>query len=236
MQLVLRNEDNVLSGNNQFTGEVELKADFNQIGNDEKTGYNKLTGRTKIDHRPDAGPMNNYALQVRADILNAAGQQWGIDCEAHLDVDGAASIRAVQGVAVVNAGFTATSVSLIGVYGQARADGVVAGNSFVAALYGLIEASAAITAGHVTSCWLDSHQDAAVTGLHSLLHMSNNGAASLDFVISATGQAEAFLRLSTAGGAALNYLSDTAETAGTAKKIKVMVEDVAYYINMYPGA
>ena len=49
----------------------------NQVGNSTKTSYNKLTGYTKIDNRPDAGPMNNYALQVRNDVLNTSGQQLG---------------------------------------------------------------------------------------------------------------------------------------------------------------
>jgi len=204
----------------------------NQFGNAEKTSYNKLTGYTKIDNRPDAGPMNNYALQVRTDVLNTSGQQWGVDCEAHLDATGTASVRAVQGVAVVNTGFTATTTTLIGVYGQARADGTVAGASFMTGLYGLIEAGAAITASHVTSCWLDSHQDNAVTGAHSLLYMSNNGTASLDHVIHATGQAEAFLSINTAGGPALNYISANAAT-GAVKKIKILIEGDAYYINTY---
>jgi len=125
---------------------------------------------------------------------------------------------------------------LIGTYGQARVDGSLAGASFVAGLYGLIEAGSVMTASHVCSAWLDSHQANAVTGSHELLYMSNNGAAALDQVICATGQAGALFKFSAAGGPALNYISDNAETAGSAKKIKVLIEDVAYYINVYPGS
>ena len=207
----------------------------NTIGNVAKTSYNKLTGYTKIDYRPTGGGANSYALQVRHNVGNTSGLVSSFDHEAHIVATGTASLRGVQGVAVVDSTFTVTGGTLIGTYGQARADGTVAGSGFVAGLYGLIEASAAMTASHVCSAWLDSHQANAVTGNHELLYMSNNGAASLDQVIYASGQAEALIHLNTAGGAALNYVTSGAETGGTAKKIKILIEGVAYYINAYPG-
>jgi len=203
-----------------------------QIGIDEKTGYNKLTGYTKVDYRPTAC-TNSYALQVRSTPTGTSGQFWGVDCETHLKATGAASIRSVQGVAVVDATFTATAVTLIGTYGQARADGNVAGASFMTGLYGLIEASAAITATHVTSCWLDSHQANAVTGAHDLLYMTNNGAAQMDQAIYIYGgdKITSLMELNTVSG----MVAATATTAGSSKKIKITIDGVVHFINAYTG-
>jgi hypothetical protein len=165
-----------------------------------------------------------------------SGLAQGLDGELHLKATGTASLRGVQGAAVVDATYTCTGGTLIGTYGQARVDGTLAGSSFVAGLYGVVEASSAMTASHVCSAWLDSHQDNAVTGSHELLYGSNNGTASLDQVMYFSGQAEALLHLNTAGGPALNYVSDTAETAGASKKIKILIEGVTFYINAYAGA
>jgi len=206
------------------------------IGNVLKTGYNKLTGYTKFDYRPTGGGTNSYAVQVRHNIGNTSGLVSSVDHEAHIAATGTASLRGIQGVAVVDAACTVTGGSLIGTYGQARADGTVAGAGFVAGLYGLVEASAAMAASHVCSVWADSHQANAVTGNHELVYMSNNGTTSLDQVMYASGQAESLIHLNTAGGAALNYVTTGAETGGTAKKIKILIEGVAYYINVYPGS
>lgn len=200
------------------------------IGNALKTGYNRLAGYTKFDYRPSGGGTNSYAVQIRHNVGNTSGQVISLDHEAHIVANGTASLRGVQGVAVVDAGKTVTGGTLIGTYGQARVDGAVAGNAFLAALYGLIEAGTAITAGHVTSLWLDSHQANAVTGEHDLLYMSNNGAASLDQFITATGQAETLLNINTAGGAALNFVSDGA-AVGAVKKLKIKINGDTYYMN-----
>lgn len=211
----------------------DLQADIIQIGNDAKTGYNKLTGHTKIDNRPTGGTSDDYAIQVRSESAKTTGMHWGVDAETHLVADGGASLRSVQGVAVVDTGKTLTAGTLNGVYGQVRADGTVAGNSFLAALYGLIEAGAAIVANHVSSLWLDSHQANAVTGKHDLLSMTNNGAAQMDQAIHVYGgdKITALFDLDTVAG----MVSDTAETAGTAKKIKITIDGVVHYLNAYTG-
>ena len=204
------------------------------IGNALKTAYIKLAGYVKVDYRPAiATATNSYALQVRSVSGITSGLHQGIDSETHLGADGTGSIRGVQGVAVVDATFTATTTTLIGTYGQARADGTVAGASFMAGLYGLIEASAAITATHVTSCWLDSHQAEAVTGQHDLLYMTNNGAAQMDQAIHLYGgdKITALINLDTCDG----MVADTAETGGTSKKIKILIDGVTYYLNAYTG-
>jgi hypothetical protein len=203
------------------------------IGDILKTGYNKICGYTKIDNRPSGGATNAYALQVRTESANTTGQQWGIDCEAHLKATGTASVRGTQGVAVVDAAYTATTSTLIGTYGQARVDGTIAGASFMAGLYGLIGPSTAITATHVTSCWLDSHQAESVTGAHDLLYMTNNGAAQMDQAIHVYGgdKITALLNLDTVSG----MVAATATTSGSSKKIKIVIDGVVHYLNAYTG-
>jgi hypothetical protein len=203
------------------------------IGDILKTGYNKLMGYTKFDYRPTGGGTNDYAVQVRSESAKTTGTHWGVDCETHLKATGGTSIRSVQGVAVVDATYTATAATIIGLYGQARADGNIAGASFLAGLYGLIEASTALTATHVTSCWLDSHQAEAVTGEHDLLYMTNNGAAQMDQAINVYGNnaITALLSLNTCGG----MVAATAETGGSSKKIKIVIDGVVHYINAYTG-
>jgi hypothetical protein len=109
----------------------------------------------------------------------------------------------------------------------------MAGAGFMAGLYGLIEASAAITASHVCSAWLDSHQANAVTGSHQLLYMTNNGAATMDQAIYLYGgdKITALMELDHVSG----MVSDTAETGGTAKKIKITIDGVVHYLNAYTG-
>lgn len=138
-----------------------------------------------------------------------------------------------MGVATVSSTFTVTGGTVIGTYGQARADGTLAGSSFMAGLYGLIEASAAITASHVCSAWLDSHQANAVTGSHQLLYMTNNGAATMDEAIYIYGgnNITSLMELNTVSG----MVSDTATTAGTSKKIKITIDGVVHYLNAYTG-
>lgn len=205
----------------------------NYFGASDKTGYNCLAGYTKIDYRPTGGGTNSYALQGRMEIGATSGQFIGFDNETHLKATGTASVRGTQGVAVVDATFTATGTTLIGTYGQARADGTVAGSSFMAGLYGLIEASTAITASHVCSAWLDSHQAEAVTGSHQLLYMTNNGAAQMDQAIYVYGgdKITSLIELNTVSG----MVADTAETGGSSKKIKITIDGVVHYINAYTG-
>lgn len=213
--------------------EDSFGGDTTVIGNVAKTSYNKLTGYTKIDYRPTDGATNSYALQGRMEIGGTSGAFIGFDNETHLKATGTATVRSTQGVAVVDSTYTATGTTLIGVYGQARADGTVAGSSFMAGLYGLIEASAAITASHVCSAWLDSHQANAVTGSHQLLYMTNNGAATMDEAIFLYGgnNITSFVKFDTCSG----MVSDTATTSGTSKKIKIDIDGTTYYINAYTG-
>jgi hypothetical protein len=213
----------------------DIDGDANVMGNLLKTAYNKLTGYTKIDNRPAAGTSaGTYAIQVRGYHRDTSGNFFGIDNEADLYTTGTGSVRGASNVAKVRAGITATDSTLIGCYGQARVDstGVLAGNSFLVGLYGLIEASPAVTANHVTSCWLDSHQAEAVTGEHDLLYMTNNGAAVMDQAIHLYGpNITNFIKLDTCS----TFVTATATTSGTSKKIAIDVDGTTYYINIYTG-
>lgn len=203
-------------------------------GDTAKTAQNNIRGRLKLDVRPTGGTTEDYAFQIRSISGKTSGSHWGIDSETHLAATGAANIMGVRGVAVVDATYTATAVSFVGVYGQVRADGTVAGASFLTGLYGLVEASTAITATHVTSAWLDSHQANAVTGEHDLLYMSNNGAAQMDQAIYVYGgdKITSLMKLVTVSG----MVADTATTDGASKKIKINIDGSVFYINAYAGA
>lgn len=203
------------------------------LGAPTKDGSNRVYGSLKIDTRPTGGSTADYGLQLRMNSGKTSGSVWGLDGEIHVTATGAASVRGVQGVTVLDATYTATGATYIGAYGQVRADGTFTGSGFMAGLYGLVEASAAITASHVCSCWLDSHQANAVTGSHQLLYMTNNGAATMDEVMYVYGgnKITNFVEFNTCGG----MVSDTAETGGTSKKIKITVDGVTHYINAYTG-
>lgn len=214
--------------------DISFLGNNNVFGNELKTSYNKLQGYTKIDYRPTGGGTNSYALQTRMNIGGTSGAFIGFDNETHLTATGTATLRGTQGVAVVDATYTATGTTLIGTYGQARADGTVAGSSFMAGLYGLVEeGGGAITASHVCSAWLDSHRNTAVTGSHQLLYMTNNGSATLDEAIYIYGgdKITSLMELNTVSG----MVSATAETGGSSKKIKITIDGVVHYINAYTG-
>lgn len=231
--IALSDVDSALLGATlDITGNSNLKGDTNVFGNDAKTSYNKITGWAKFDTRPTGGSANDYSVQIRMESGKTSGSVWGLDNETHMKASGTASVRGVQGVAVLDSTYTATGATYIGSYAQARADGTFAGSGFMAASYALIEASAAITASHVCSLWLDSHQANAVTGSHQLAYMTNNGAAVLDEVMYVYApNTTAFMELNTC----TSFVSATAETGGSSKKIKITIDGVTHYINAYTG-
>lgn len=204
----------------------------NKIGNAAKTSYNKLTGHSKFDNRPSGGTEDDYTIQVRSESAKTTGLHWGIDCETHLIADGSASLRSVQGVAVVDSGYTLTAGTLNGSYAQVRADGDVAGDSYLIASYALVGASVALTANHVASLWLDTHQAEVITGEYSLMYMTENGAEPLDQVI--------YLRTPGAGVFANfvdcnEFIGNGQKSGGTAKNIKIEIDGTDYWINAYPS-
>lgn len=211
-----------------------LTTDNVVIGNAAKTSYTKVTGYTKFDARPTGGATYDYNVQLRMESGKTSGSVWGLDGETHMVADGTASIRSVQGVAVLDSGYTATDASYSGVYGQVRSNGTFTGSGFMSALYGLVEdGGAAITASHVCSQWLDSHLDQTVTGEHELAYWTNNGDTTMDRALYLYGgnKITAFVEFNTCAG----MVSDTAETGGSSKKIKITIDGVVHYINAYTG-
>ena len=200
-------------------------------GNAAKTAQNNIRGRLKLDVRPTGGTTEDYAFQIRSESGKTSGTHIGIDNETHLKATGAANIFSTRGVAVIDTGYTATGITLIGTYGQARADGTLAGGgSLMAGLYGLIEASAAIEASHVASIWADSHQANAVTGEHELLYMTNNGAATMDQAIFVY-PGNKITRLLKIDPTDDGMVDDaTGKTLTPLKSIKVMIDGVDYYL------
>lgn len=177
-----------------------------------------------------------YALQIRGELTASTGTIWGIDSETHLrpttGTTGTANVRGVQGVALLASGFTSTNGTLIGTYGQARADGTFnAPAGILCGTYGLIEASAAITAAHVCSIWADSHQAEAVTGEHELIYASNNGAAVMDSVmyIYAGNNITNLFKISTATGMVEDA---TGQSMTITKKIKLNIDGATVYLQV----
>ena len=195
--------------------------------------YANLTGATsqilKIHNHSTTSGIGSY--EGKADTVNTSGAFYGLWQDANLNTTGTASSTAILGVATVKTGATITGGTIIGTYGQARADGTVAGASFLAGLYGLVEeGGGAITASHVCSAWLDSHRNTAVTGSHELLYMTNNGTATMDQAIYVYGgdKITNLLSLNTVSG-----MVSADAAVGAVKKIKILIDGDTYYINTY---
>lgn len=201
--------------------------------------YSNQTGYTaqvlKIHNHATTSGIGSY--EGKADTVNTSGAFYGLWQDANIGATGTASSTAILGVAVVSSTFTVTGGTIIGTYGQARADGTVAGSGFMAGLYGLIEeGGGAITASHVASARLDSHRNTAVTGSHEILYMTNNGTAVMDQAIFLYGwddKIAALIELNKCKHAN-GIVTDGAETAGSAVKLKITVDWTAYRINAYP--
>lgn len=226
------NDDITLEGHQP---EVRIAGAINSnlpiiAGSSAKTGKNKFSGYTQFDYRPTGGGTNSYAMQLRHNVGSTSGSIISFDQESHIVATGTASLRGTQGVAVVDSTYTVTGGTLIGTYGQARADGTVAGSSFMAGVYGLIEeGGGAITASHVTSGWFDSHRNTAVTGNHELLYLTNNGSATMDSVAYVYGgdKITNFVTFDTVNGMVADA---TGESMTITHKIKIVIDGQTYYL------
>lgn len=176
-----------------------------------------------------------WGAEFKTDTENTSWVYFWIYNEGILNKTGTASITTWIDRTVIASGATITGGTIIGHNWQVQVLGTVVWSWFVAWGYFLIETSTAMTASHVCSIWADSHMAEAVTWSHELIYGSNNWATSLDQVMYFSWQAEALLHLNTAGWPALNYVSATAETGWSSKKIKILIEWVVHYINAYTG-
>ena len=225
----------IIDGSGNFTtANLTTTGDLSVGGKLTSQLYQNLTGSTfgglKIhDHLTTA----DYVAQLRSETVKTSGTHWGIDSETHLAANATTSLRGVQGVSVVDTGYTATDPTILGLYGQTRVDGGVVGSGFLAGIYGLIEDSSAVTASHVASAWLDSHQDNTVTGSHQLLYMSNNGTATMDEAtyLYCGDKITSFATLDTCGGM---VSGPSTAASGTPVKIQIMVGTTPYFLNAYP--
>lgn len=207
-----------------FTGKGTGQLYFNDSG--------KTAQTLKIhNHTTTSTEIGSY--EGKSDTNKTSGAFYGLWQDANLNVTGTGSATAILGVAINASGATNTGGTIIGTYGQARSDGTMAGSAFMTGLYGLIEASTATTASHVTSAWLDSHQAEAVTGSHQLLYMTNNGAATMDEAIYVYGgnKISSLMELNTVTGM---VTGPGTAADGTPVKIKITVNGTPYYINAYP--
>jgi hypothetical protein len=200
-----------------------------------KTGYNKILGYTKFDYRPTGGGTNSYAVQVRHNVGSTSGLVSSVDHEAHAVASGTASLRGIQGLACVDATFIATGATYNGLYGQFRADGTFTGSGFGAAVYGIVEASAAITASHICAGWFDTHQINPITGSYQILYLTNNGSLALDEFVFTYGDAAAFINIDAASAVTPAFITGPGTAAsGTPLKIKVIYKGTPFYWNLYP--
>jgi len=203
----------------RFTGKLVGEIYRNETGVNSKS--------LKLHNHDTIATMNN---EFKYETINTSGANYGTWNECHIAATGTATLRAQTNVAVVESTYTVTGTTLIGTYSQARADGTIAGSSFVAASYSIIEASAAMTVSHLCSQWLDSHQANAVTGSHQLAYWTNNGAATMDEALYLYGgdKISAFVNFDTCGGGMVT--TATGETMTVTDKIAITIGGATRYL------
>ena len=145
-------------------------------------------------------------------------------------------MRAVQGVARIDAANTITGGSVIGVYGQVALNATAVANGsgvMMAAMYGLIEDGGTYTAvSHLATAWLDSHLTKTVTaGEVEFLYISNNGSTTFDqvFFIYGGNKITNLFKISTASGMVGDNNAGDATFADW-KAIKVDLDGTTHYL------
>ena len=137
-----------------------------------------------IKHHFHNQTVSTYALETKYDWQGVTGQAFGHDVTCEIEPGGstpanrtAGGLRAVQGVARLQTGFTATGGTDIGVYGQFCNLGTVNSTGQQVGMYSLIEDGGTWTAtGGLYSMWVDSHLDGVISsGSSHLLNITNNG-------------------------------------------------------------
>lgn len=213
---------------------------FTSIDSTYKTiqfGQTSYPLQVKVHNRP---ATSGNTLEVRARPSSATAEHFAID--STLDwrqTDSAITgggVRAVQGVARIDAGNTATGGSLTGVYGQVALNATATVNGsgiMMSALYGLIEDGGTYTAvSHVAAAWLDSHLTKTVSaGETDFLYISNNGSTTFNqvFFIYAGNKITNLFKISTASGmVGANNAGDA--TFANWKAIKVDLDGTTHYL------
>jgi hypothetical protein len=198
-------------------------------------GKTDLPIQSKFHNRP---ATSGSTVEVRARPSSATAEHFAIDSTLDWRPTGASvtggGVRAVQGVARLDAEKTMTGGSITGVYGQVANNGTINGAGvMLSALYGLIEDGGTYTAlSHLASCWLDSHLDQAVSaGEIEFLYMSNNGETTFDqaIYIYAGNKITNLMKISTAAGmVGDNIVGDV--TFANVRPVKCDIDGTTHYL------
>ena len=176
----------------------------------------------------------DYAYQLRTEHNEATTDFFGMDCEVHQLISRTANgLRGLSMTGRLTAGTTISgSANMIPIYGNLDIDGTINGTGLFAAGYFVVSAGGTFTAiGHLSSLWVDSHQEGTVTGEHELVYMTNNGASQMDnaFYIYAGNKITNLFTIDTASG----MVSDSTTSDYTftkTRKVKVVVGAETGYI------
>ena len=128
---------------------------------------------------------DTYAMEIKYDYWGTTGTAFGIDCTCEIEPGGgtpanrtAGGLRAVQGVARFQSGFTSTAGGDAGVYGQFCNLGTINGASnYPSAGYFIVADGGTWTSvGVLSVMWLDTHLAQAISSGNSyFLNITNNG-------------------------------------------------------------
>jgi hypothetical protein len=220
------------------------------ISSDDLTTGFQVSGDVTYAFKSNNGAMKlhvhnrstqSYAAEIKYDWQAVTGLAFGIDCTCEVEPGGdtpanrtSGGLRAVQGVARLQSGFTSTAGTEIGVYGSVINEGIYNGGSnYIACLYGLLQGSGTFTqVGEMSVAWLDSHLNQAVSaGSAFFLNITNNGATNFDAAINvrAGHNITNLLQISTASGmVGANVNADA--TFDNYKTIKIDLDGTTHYL------
>jgi hypothetical protein len=183
----------------------------------------------------------SYAAEVKYDWQAVTGLAFGLDVTCEIEPGGdtpanrtSGGLRAVQGVARLASGFTATAGGDVGVYASLINEGVYNGSSnYPCAFYGLLQGSGTFTqVGEMSVAWLDSHLDQAISaGSSFFLNITNNGDTQFDAAINvrAGHNITNLLQIAVASGmVGANVAADA--TFNNYKTIKIDIDGTTHYL------
>lgn len=185
---------------------------------------------------------NTYAMEVKYDYQATTGTAFGIDCTCEIEPGGgtpaartAGGLRAVQGVARFQTGFTSTAGSDAGIYGQFCNLGTINGGSnYPSAGYLLVEDGGTWTSvGVLSVLWLDTHLAQAISsGSSYFLNITNNGSTttwtSAIHVYAGNGITNLFKIDTASGMVSANTVADA--TFANYKTIKIDLDGTTHYL------
>lgn len=183
----------------------------------------------------------SYAMEVKYDWQAVTGLAFGIDCTCEIEPGGSTpanrtsgGLRAVQGHARLQTGFTSTGGTDIGVYANFTNLGTINGAStYPTGLYGIIGAGGTWTqVGVLSVAWLDSHLATTPSaGSSYFLNITNNAAAVWDAAVHvyAGNKITNFVKIDTASGmVSANTVADA--TFANWKAIKIDLDGTTHYL------